>query len=76
MNDPVASAALYFSLVAYSTAATLFFVELARREYTPEGNKYASRVLAFGAAWHALQIAVTRTPCAAVPHKAWRSQKG
>jgi ABC-type uncharacterized transport system permease subunit len=59
MNDQLASAALYFSLVAYSTAATLFFVELARREYTPEGNKYASRVLAVGAVMHALQIAVT-----------------
>jgi ABC-type uncharacterized transport system permease subunit len=59
MNDQLASAALYFSLVAYSTAATLFFVELARREYTPEGNKYASRVLAAGAVMHAINIVIS-----------------
>jgi ABC-type uncharacterized transport system permease subunit len=59
MNEQLASAALYFSLVAYSTAATLFFVELARREYTPEGNRYASRVLGVGAIMHAIQIALT-----------------
>lgn len=59
MNEQLASAALYFSLVAYSTAATLFFVELARREYTPEGNRWASRVLAVGAVMHAIQIALS-----------------
>lgn len=59
MNDQLASAALYFSLVAYSTAATLFFVELARREYTPEGNKYAALVLAVGAVMHAINIAIS-----------------
>jgi ABC-type uncharacterized transport system permease subunit len=59
MNDQLASAALYFSLVAYSTAATLFFVELARREYTPEGNKYAALVLAIGAVMHAINIAIS-----------------
>lgn len=59
MNEQLASAALYFSLVAYSTAATLFFVELARRDYTPEGNRYASRVLAVGAVMHAINIAIS-----------------
>lgn len=59
MNDQLASAALYFSLVAYSTAATLFFVELARREYTPEGNKYAALVLGVGAVMHAINISIS-----------------
>jgi ABC-type uncharacterized transport system permease subunit len=59
MNEQLASAALYFSLVAYSTAATLFFVELARREYTPEGNRYAAMVVAIGAVMHAIQIGIT-----------------
>jgi ABC-type uncharacterized transport system permease subunit len=56
MNEQLASAALYFSLVAYSTAATLYFVDLARREYSPDGNLWASRVLVVGAVIHALQI--------------------
>ena len=56
MNEQLASAALYFTLVAYSTAATLFFVDLARREYSPEGNLWASRVLMTGAVIHAAQI--------------------
>ncbi len=59
MNEQLASAALYFSLVAYSTAATLFFVELARREYTAEGNRYAVLVMGVGVAMHAIQIAIT-----------------
>jgi ABC-type uncharacterized transport system permease subunit len=59
MNEQLASAALYFSLVAYSTAATLFFVELARRDYTPEGNRYAALVLGVGAVMHAIQIGLT-----------------
>lgn len=59
MIDQLASAALYFSLVAYSTAATLFFVELARREFTPEGNRYAALVLIIGAVMHAIQIGLT-----------------
>lgn len=58
MNEQLASAALYFSLVAYSTAATLFFVDLARREYSPEGNKWASRVLGVGAFMHSLHIVI------------------
>lgn len=59
MYEQLASAALYFSLVAYSTAATLYFVDLARREYTPEGNRWASRVLLVGALLHAVQIGVS-----------------
>jgi ABC-type uncharacterized transport system permease subunit len=58
MYEQLASAALYFSLVAYSTAATLYFVDLARREYNPEGNRYASRVLLVGALLHAVQIGI------------------
>jgi ABC-type uncharacterized transport system permease subunit len=58
MNDQLASAALYFSLVAYSTAATLFFVDIARREYSPDGNLWASRVLIVGAITHAIQITI------------------
>jgi ABC-type uncharacterized transport system permease subunit len=56
MYDPLASGALYLSLVAYSTAATLFFVDLARREYSPDGNLWASRVLVTGALMHACHI--------------------
>ncbi len=56
MYEQLASAALYFSLVAYSTAATLYFVDLARREYSPEGNRWASRVLLVGALLHSVQI--------------------
>jgi ABC-type uncharacterized transport system permease subunit len=58
MNEQLASAALYLSLVAYSTAATLFFVDLARRESTPEGNLWASRMLVVGAIMHAIQIGI------------------
>jgi len=58
MNEQLASAALYFSLVAYSTAATLFFVDIARREYSPDGNLWASRVLIVGAITHAIQITI------------------
>jgi ABC-type uncharacterized transport system permease subunit len=58
MYEQLASAALYFSLVAYSTAATLYFVDLARREYSPEGNLWASRVLLVGALLHAVQIGI------------------
>lgn len=59
MNEQVALAALYFSLVAYSTAATLFFVDLARRDLSPEGNVWAARVLGVGALMHAIHIVVT-----------------
>src|SRR5688572_4221782 len=59
MNEQMALAALYFSLVAYSTAATLFFVDLARRDLSPEGNVWASRVLGVGAVMHFLHILVT-----------------
>jgi ABC-type uncharacterized transport system permease subunit len=58
MYEQLASAALYFSLVAYSTAATLYFVDLARREYSPEGNRWASLVLSVGALLHAVQIGI------------------
>ena len=59
MNDQLALAALYLSLVAYSTAATLFFVDLARRDSAPEGNVWASRVLAVGALMHFVHLSLT-----------------
>jgi ABC-type uncharacterized transport system permease subunit len=59
MYEPLASAALYFSLVAYSTAATLYFVDLAHGDYSTRGNLWASRVLAVGAAAHATQLGIS-----------------
>lgn len=59
MNDQLALAALYLSLVAYSTAATLFFVDLARRDSSPEGNVWASRVLGAGALMHFVHLSFT-----------------
>ncbi len=57
MND-LASAALFIGLVAYSVAATLYFVDLARRESAPQAARWASRLLAVGALAHAVQICV------------------
>ena len=65
MYEQLASAALYFSLVAYSTSATLFFVDLAHGQSPTQGNRWASRVLAVGAGAHAVQLTlsslITRT---------------
>jgi len=52
----LASAALFVGLVAYSGAATLFFVDVARREGTPFASRWASRLLWVGVAAHAFQV--------------------
>lgn len=58
MYEQLASASLYFSLVAYSTAATLFFVDLAHGQPAP-GHDWASRVLSAGALAHLAQLCLT-----------------
>jgi len=49
-------AAFYVAVVAYSAAATLFFVELARPEWTPGAPKWAARALVVGVAMQLLPI--------------------
>jgi ABC-type uncharacterized transport system permease subunit len=49
-------AAFYIGVVAYSAAATLFFVELARPERTPGAPKWGARALAVGAAMQLVPI--------------------
>lgn len=64
MNE-LATAALFIGLVAYSIAATLFFVDLARRDAAPTTGPWAPRLLILGAIAQAIQVClaslVTRT---------------
>jgi hypothetical protein len=54
--------AFYLAVIAYSVAATLFFLELARRDGLPLASDWAPRLLGFGAFMHAGQFsAVLRT---------------
>jgi ABC-type uncharacterized transport system permease subunit len=53
--------AFYVGVVAYSAAATLFFVELARPERTPGAPRWAARALAVGVAMQILPIVVNLT---------------
>jgi ABC-type uncharacterized transport system permease subunit len=57
MMDTLAVIAFYVGVVAYSAAATLFFVELARPERTPEAPRWAARALGVGVAAQALPFA-------------------
>jgi ABC-type uncharacterized transport system permease subunit len=52
----LATITLFIGLVAYSVAATLFFVDIARREATPYASRWASRLLLVGVLAHALQV--------------------
>ncbi len=49
--------AFYFGVVAYSAAATLFFVDLARAERAPSAQRWAAVALAVGAALHGANLA-------------------
>jgi ABC-type uncharacterized transport system permease subunit len=55
----LASIALFVALVAYSGAATLFFVDLARRDEVPAATRWGSALLGVGIAGHGLQIVLT-----------------
>src|SRR5689334_2183212 len=57
MMDTWVVVAFYAGVVAYSAAATLFFVELARPERTPGTPRWAARALAVGVAMQALPLA-------------------
>ncbi|HEX4340099.1 MAG TPA: cytochrome c biogenesis protein CcsA [Polyangiaceae bacterium] len=59
--------AFYVGVVAYSAAATLFFVELARPERTPGAPRWAARALAVGVAMELLPIAVDLSDASEVP---------
>ena len=50
--------AFYLSVIAYSVAATLFFLELARRDGLPLAADWAPRLLGFGALMHACHVVV------------------
>jgi ABC-type uncharacterized transport system permease subunit len=49
--------AFYVGVVAYSAAATLFFVELARPERTPVAPRWAARALGIGVGFEVVQLA-------------------
>ena len=53
----VAVIAFYFGVVAYSAAATLFFVDLARAERAPSPQRWAALALGIGVAIHATNLA-------------------
>jgi ABC-type uncharacterized transport system permease subunit len=55
MQD-LATIAFYLGVIAYSVAATLFFLDLARREGSPLAQAWAPRALAIGAASHASHV--------------------
>lgn len=55
----LASIALFLGLVAYSGAATLFFVDLARRQDSPQAATWGARLTGLGLLGHALQLGVT-----------------
>jgi ABC-type uncharacterized transport system permease subunit len=50
--------AFYLAVIAYSVAATLFFLELARRDGLPLASDWAPRLLGFGAFMHACHVVV------------------
>ena len=65
MLSTLAVVAFYVGVVAYSAAATLFFVELARPERTPGAPKWAARALAVAAAMQLVPMAAVLTDAAA-----------
>lgn len=52
----IATIAFCFGVVAYSVAATLFFLDLARQDGTGVRSQWAPRLLAVGGVWHALHV--------------------
>ena len=54
-----ANVAFYLAVIAYSVSATLFFLDLARREGLPLAADWAPRLLGTGAALHATHIVST-----------------
>src|SRR6184192_292723 len=68
MMDTWVVVAFYAGVVAYSAAATLFFVELARPERTPGAPRWAARALAVGATMQLVPlVAELAVGAAAVP---------
>lgn len=55
MQD-LATIAFYLGVIAYSVAATLFFLELARKDGSSLAQAWAPRTLALGAAFHAMHV--------------------
>jgi ABC-type uncharacterized transport system permease subunit len=52
----IATIAFYLGVIAYSVAATLFFLDLARRDGTSPRGQWAPRLLALGAGLHAIHV--------------------
>ena len=52
----IATIAFYLGVIVYSVAATLFFLELARRDGSGPRAQWAPRVLTLGAAFHAVHV--------------------
>ena len=52
----VATIAFYLGVIAYSVAATLFFLDLARRDGSAVRAQWAPRLLALGAVLHATHV--------------------
>jgi ABC-type uncharacterized transport system permease subunit len=52
----VTSIAFYLGLVVYTIAATLFFVDLARREVGPIASRWAPRLLMLALGFHAAHV--------------------
>lgn len=57
--EQLATIAFYLGVIAYSTASTLFFLHLARRESESGPTRFAPLALGVGAALHALHIVST-----------------
>src|SRR6478736_1019248 len=52
----VATIAFYLGVITYSVAATLFFLELARKDGDTLRAQWAPRLLAIGGALHAIHV--------------------
>jgi len=52
----IATIAFYFGVIAYSVAATLFFLELARKDGGAVRAQWAPRLLALGGALHGIHV--------------------
>jgi len=52
----IATIAFYLGVIAYSAAATLFFLDLARRDVGNSLGQWAPRLLAIGGALHAVHV--------------------
>ncbi len=52
----IATVAFYLGVIAYSAAATLFFLDMARRDGSNSRAQWAPRLLALGGALHAVHV--------------------